>query len=214
VVHVVIPAQVVGDVAEPIELAVALQGEEPTQGEEFGETVDALEEEAVEEEAPNPILPVWSEMFWGGLAFLTLWALMKFVLLKPIQSTMQQRADKVRADLEEADRAKEAGVAAAAQYEASLASARAEAGRLIDDARAQADAQRREIIAAAEAEVAELKAAAAAEVAEAKAAALAQLRGDVGLIAVSAAEAVVQRPLDAASQGPIIDEYLSRASQN
>lgn len=212
-VHVVIPAEVVGQHAAPVELAVALEGDEPTKGEEFGESVDTQVEE-IEEDPPNPILPIASEIFWGAFSFLVLWALMKFVLLKPIQATMQQRADKIRADLEEADRAKEASAAAAAQYEASLASARTEASRLIDDARTQADARRREIIAAAEAEVAEMKAAAAAEVAEAKAAALQQLRGDVGLIAVSAAEAVVQRPLDPASQGPIIDEYLSRASQN
>ena len=54
----------------------------------------------------------------------------------------------------------------------------------------------------------------AAEVAEAKAVALADLRGSVASIAVQAAQAVIQKPLDANAQRAIVDEYLSRASQN
>jgi F-type H+-transporting ATPase subunit b len=183
---------------------------------EFEEVVDADLGGGAETVQPdNPILPVLPEIIWGGACFLVLWALMKFWLLKPYTSTMQARADKVRADLEAADAASAQADAALADYEASLAGARAEASRLVDDARVQAEAHRREVLGVAEGEVAEAKAAAAAEVAEAKAAALAELRPSVTTIATQAAAAVVGRPLDPAQQQAIVEEYLERnASKN
>jgi len=172
-------------------------------------------EATAEKQPDNPILPTTPEFIWGAITFSILWALMKFVLLKPIQKTMADRADKVRGDIEAADGAKEGATHAIADYESTLASARVEASRIIDDARAQAEAARKERIAAAEAEVAELRAAAASEVATAKAEALSEMRSNVVTIAVQAAEAVVQKPLDAAAQRPIVEEYLNRVgSQN
>lgn len=163
----------------------------------------------------NPILPVTNELFWAVVTFVALWALMKFVLLPPVQKTMAERDDKIRADLAHAESSAGQADSALAEYEASLASARAEASRIIDDARVQAEAARKEKITAAEAEVAELRAAAAAEVAEAKAAAMASMRDSVASIAVQAAQAVVQKPLDAGAQRAAVDEYLNRAgSQN
>jgi len=163
----------------------------------------------------NPILPTTPELIWGAVTFSILWALMKFVLLKPIQNTMADRADKVRGDIEAADGAKDGAVHAIADYEATLASARVEASRIIDDARVQAEAARKERLAAAEAEVADLRATAAADVAAAKAEALADMRTNVVTIAVQAAEAVVQKPLDVAAQRPLVEEYLNRVgSQN
>jgi F-type H+-transporting ATPase subunit b len=166
------------------------------------------------EEAPqpaNPILPVPAEMVWGGVIFLVIWALMKFVLLKPIQATMAQRADQVRDDIDAAEQARSEAVDALADYEASLASARVEAGRIIDDARNEAEDRRRQIIAAAESAAGDQRAAAAAEIASAKADALASLRTSVSSIAVQAAQAVVQKPLDEAAQRAVVDEYLSSA---
>ena len=163
----------------------------------------------------NPILPTGPELLWGAGCFLLLWALMKFWLLKPVQQTMQERSEKVRTDIESADAAKTQAVSAIAEYESTLSSARVEASRIIDDARAAAEADRKAKIAAAEAEVAELRATANAEVAAAKAEALASMRGTVATIAVQAAEAVIQKPLDVNASRAIVDEYLNRVgSQN
>lgn len=167
--------------------------------------------EAEVQEVSNPILPDPPEMFWGALTFLLLWALMKFVFLPPIVKVMKDRNDAIRADLDAAEAARGQAQASVADYEAGLASARAEASRIIDDARAQAEAQRREIIGAAEAQVAQLRQQAAAEVAEAKQAAMAELRSSVASIAVGAAEAVVQKRLDEAAQLRVIEDYVNRA---
>jgi F-type H+-transporting ATPase subunit b len=208
-------------VAQPANIYVFLDaGETQTQGktnaeakpETFGETVATDETHAVTAKQPdNPILPTGLELIYGGASFVVLWALMKFVLTKPVLKIMQDRADKIRGDLEAAEQARAAADQAIAQYNAALASAKAEATRLIEDARAQGEAKRRELMAAADADVAAMRAAAAEEVARAKAEALGQLRGDVATIAVDAAKAVIGKDLDVSSQRPIVDEYLSRS---
>ena len=168
-------------------------------------------EEVVEKAPANPILPIANEMFWGAVCFFGLWVLMKFWLLKPIVATMQERAAKVRDDLDQAERAERELEAAIEQYSAGLSSAKAEATRTIEDARAQADAYRATKMAGAEAEVAAMRSAAAEEVLAAKADAMAQLRGGVAQIAVDAASAVVQKPLDPAAQMQVIEDYVNRA---
>jgi F-type H+-transporting ATPase subunit b len=167
-----------------------------------------------EAQPDNPILPTGPELAWGAASFLLLWALMKFVLLKPILKTMDERSVKIRRDLDAAESAKADAAARLSDYEAQLATARAEASHIIDEARAAADEERRRILAAAEAEVARLRVAASAEVAEAKAGALESMRSTVATIAVEAAGLVVQKHLDEATQRAIVDEYLNRASQN
>lgn len=181
-----------------------------------GEKVDHGESTALAEpkQADNPILPVVPELIWGGACFVVLWALMKFVLLKPVVAGMAERDEKVRGDIAAADAARVEAERAMADYQAQLASAKAEATRLIEDARAQGEAERRELLAAAEADAAAVRAAAADEIAAAKAAALGQLRGDVVTIAVQAAGAVIQKPLDVGAQQGVVDEYLTQSSRN
>ena len=81
----------------------------------------------------------------------------------------------------------------------------------LEDARAQADAYRATKLAEAEAQVAALRSAAAEEVQTAKADAMAQLRGGVAQIAVDAASAVMQKPLEPAAQMQVIEDYVNRA---
>jgi F-type H+-transporting ATPase subunit b len=159
-------------------------------------------------EAVNPILPVDNELFWGGLMFIVLWALMKWVFLPPVLRTMDARADTIRADLAAADEAHELALAESAAYDESLASARAEAVRIIEAARTEADEERRRLVAAAEAEAAAVRGEAAAEISAAKQAALAELREGVGSVAISAASAVVDRPLDPATHQQVVQQYL------
>jgi F-type H+-transporting ATPase subunit b len=172
-------------------------------------------EETAPEEVNNPILPTMPEFVWGALLFLTLWALMKWVLLPPVVRTMQARDDKVKGDLEAADRIRAEAEAKLREYEDSLASTKAEAVRIIEDARTQAEGERKRVLAAAEAEVATTRAQAAQEVAEAKERAKAELQSSVAGIAIDAAEAVVQKQLDRDAQTTVIEEYVNRAgSQN
>ncbi len=147
---------------------------------DFFQTEPVAVQQAVTAEKPsNPILPIANEMFWGGLTFAVLWALMKWVLLPPITRSMTQRAAKVREDLETADSTSAKADAELRNYEASLQSAKSEAVRIIEDARTSADGERKEVVSVAEAEAAAVRAEAAREVAEAKDRAKTELRQSV-----------------------------------
>jgi F-type H+-transporting ATPase subunit b len=174
-------------------------------------TAAAAEAEATAE-VVNPILPVANELFYGGLFFIVLWALMKWVFLPPVQRTMAARADKIRDDLAAADEAKALASDESTTYEHALAAARAEAVQVIEAARTEGELERRRIVGEAEAAAAAMRAAAAAEITAAKQSALAELREGLGSVAVSAASAVVDRPLDPAAQQSLVQQYLDQSA--
>src|SRR5690606_32882826 len=135
-------------------------------------------------------------ILWAFVFFALLYLLLRYVLVPPIQRMTREREEKIRGDLDAAERAKDQLGVVRDDYEASLAGARAEADRLIGEARAEADAHRAQLQAAAGAEIAQLRQAAQADIAAARAQALASVRGDVVDLAVGAAAAVVERPVD------------------
>jgi F-type H+-transporting ATPase subunit b len=166
-----------------------------------------------EEEVSNPILPTGNEFFWAAVTFIVLWILMKFVLLPPMLRIMEERAAKRRDDLAAAEQATLQMDEARAEYEASLSGARAQAVGKVEAARAEAEEYRREKLAAAESDAASTRAASAAAVAEARSSALTDLQGSLADIAVGAAEAVTERPIDRSAQTRVIEDYVNRAEQ-
>ena len=142
-------APMIAVVSQTEHTETTVAGEGTTETHETGTTGEAgAETHAETAEVANPILLVAEELIWGGACFLLLWALMKFVLLKPILKTMDERAERIQRDLDAAERARDEAAASLAEHEASLASARVEASQIIDAARAEAEARRREILAA------------------------------------------------------------------
>jgi F-type H+-transporting ATPase subunit b len=172
-------------------------------------TLLATEAGEVAEEAANPILPVPSELFWGAICFFALWALVKFVLLPPVLQVMDERARKIRSDLDAADAARLSAGSAASEVHDQLADVRAEAASIVDAARAEAEAERATIMAAAEAEVAALHAEVAIEVEAARSQALAGVQPQIASLASQAASRVLDRPIDAGVAQPAVDRFLS-----
>lgn len=166
------------------------------------------EGEAGSEEVPNPVLPTGNEIVWAAVFFFALWALMKYVLLPPINRTREERASTIAAAKDAVSGASSNVAEKQAAYDEAIAAARAEASEIIDQAHARAEAQRESVMEAAEAEVAELRAAAATELAEARAGAVGTLREQVASVAVGAASSVVGRPIDQASARSTIDRVL------
>lgn len=148
------------------------------------------------EAVKNPVLPTVPEMVWGAIAFFTLWALMRTVLLPPIQREREKRTEQVRADQEAAEKALADAEGVRRDYDATLREARSEASRIVEDARVLAEERRSEVVGAAEAELAAARAAALDDVATQRGAALGSLGDAVGTIAAAAASKVVDRPID------------------
>lgn len=168
--------------------------------------------EHVVEAASNPILPTSSELFWGALCFATLFALVKFVLLPPVQETMQKRAALLRSDLDAADAARSQAGSAATEVSDQLAGVRSEASQVVDAARSEGEAERARIIGAAEAEVSAAKAAAESEIATAREAAMAGVGPSVATLAADAASRVMNRPVSASDAQPVVNRFLDSSN--
>ncbi len=167
----------------------------------------------VTEKVINPVVPdEIGEIFWGALAFFTLWILLRYVCLPPLLKIRAERAQQVLADQEAAAAAETQGEQVRRDYEATLAEARAEANRVVEIARVASEQQRSDAVAVAEAAATVERQVAMAELDTARAEALNLIRGDVAAIAITAASKVVQADLDLSQNQSAIDDYVNQAS--
>lgn len=144
----------------------------------------------------NPIAPEPKEMIWGFGAFVVLLVVMYFWLFPKVRKGMQARYDSIQSDKESADTLTAAARADVAEYEARVASVRAEAHEKIDAARATLEAERSEQVAAANARIAEKRATANAQVEAARQAAMSEVESAVNDVVTRATEIATGRPAD------------------
>lgn len=170
---------------------------------EEGGTVDDCHE------APSPILPEINEVIWGGVAFLVLLVLLWKFGYPAMTKGLDQRADRIRNDLEAADTAKTEAQAELARYQEQLRGAREEATRMRDDARAEMDDYKAQRRAEIDAELNEYRERAKAEADAAKTQALADVRAEVAALAIGAAEQVVQKSLDRETNTALVENFIS-----
>jgi F-type H+-transporting ATPase subunit b len=173
----------------------------------------ALTEEALEtEETINPVLPVGFEIFWSAVFFFALLALMRYVLLPPIQQGREERAARSSAGRDSVSDSDSELAQIMAAHKERISVAEGEGAAIVDAARAEADGQRGQAVGAVEEEIAKLRSNAQAEIDAARSTALATAKGSVSQLAVGAATKVLGRPIDLASNQSVIDSYLNGRS--
>jgi F-type H+-transporting ATPase subunit b len=161
------------------------------------------------QESPSPIMPATNEILWGGLAFFFLLiALWKFGI-PAATNMMHERTERIRGDLDTADKARSDAETVLAEYRTQLAESRTEASRIIEEARQQAEQVRRDLTARAEAEAAELRARNVEQLAAERDRVLGELRGQVASLAVELAEKVVESNLDREANLALIESYIN-----
>jgi len=133
------------------------------------------EHEEVPESDLNPIFPEVKEVVWGFGAFVVLALAMRLFLFKRVREGMQSRYDHIEADFEQAETLTASARADVADYEAQVASVRADAQSRVEAARATLESERTAKLTEVNARISDKRSAAAAEVEAAKQAS----RGDV-----------------------------------
>lgn len=169
-------------------------------------------EEGEEKAASNPILPWTNELFWGAISFATLYLLIRYVLLPPVQRIMNDRAATIQADRDAADAAQAKAASASSELDDQLAGVRGEASAIIDEARAEAEAERQRLVARAEREVSAMKEIAETEIAREREEAMSSLRPQVAQLAVGAASKVMNRQVDLSAAQPVINRVLDNSN--
>lgn len=157
-----------------------VQGVVQIEDEGHGEEVEVAENQL------NPIAPELKEVAWGFGSFVVLAVVLRYVLFPKVRAGMTSRYDSIQGDFEKAETLTASARAEVAEYDAQVASVRADAHGRVDAARATLEAERAEKLATANARIAEKRSAAAAEVEAARAAASSEVAGAVSAVAARA----------------------------
>src|ERR1039457_5042419 len=99
--------------------------------------------------ATSLFTPARSELIWGTLAFLIVAAFLIKYAFPALKKGLRARTEKIRADLEAADRARGEAEGERRGHESQLHDARAEATRIVEAARQDAERSRQQLIGAA-----------------------------------------------------------------
>ena len=162
----------------------------------------------------NPILPGGQELVWGSISFIVLFVLLAKIGYPAVKKGMDARAERIRASLAEAEKAKDEAQSILQDYRQQLADAKGEAARIIDEARQAADKVRQDLTKKAEAEAAEIKERAQEDITAQANRTLADLQARVALLAVELAEKVVEKNLDEDTNRELIERYIQQVGSN
>ena len=207
------PAHASGDIGECLiheahdlaEEGTPLAEMDPESSEDQEAALHAFEECEV---VANPILPATNELIWGSLAFLVLFVVMLKYAYPPLKQAMADRTEKIRDEVEQAERIRSEATAEESARDDELKEARKEASAHVEAARKEADAYRTAEREKIDAEMVELREQGQADVESSKQQALSELRGEVATLAIGAAEQVVGQNLDRAANERLIEDFI------
>lgn len=141
--------------------------------------------------------------------FAIIFVVLRAWVYKPILGLLERRRTAIAEGLEDARIAAEARQNAEQEAEKVLADAQANASQIMREANERAETQGKEVIAAAEAEAAQKREESLAEVESERERILGELRGQVGTLAIAAAQKLINASLDEQRQRVLIDEFFS-----
>jgi len=158
----------------------------------------------------NPLIEVVPGlMVWTLVAFvITLYVLKKYAF-GPIQKLIDDRRDRIRASIEEADNAREEARSLLEEHRKLIGQAKSEAEYILAEARRVADAQRERVRQETEEDRARRLEETKRQIEQATQQALAQIRREVADLSLLAAEKVTRKTLTDADKQRLIDEALS-----
>jgi F-type H+-transporting ATPase subunit b len=162
----------------------------------------------------NPLVPTWTELIIGIIAFLIVFGFLGRLLLPRAQKMLAERTDQIEGGLQRAEEAQAEAQQVLEQYRQQLADARHEAARLREDAREQGAQIIAEMREEAQAEARRLTEAANAQIQAERQQALISLRAEVGTLSTDLASRIVGESLtDEARQSRVVDRFLDDLEQ-
>ena len=150
---------------------------------------------------------------WALIAYLVNFGVLLLLLYlfayKRILGMLDQRSDRIKESLEEADRVRSESQEAQAAMQQTLDQGRQEGQRVLAEAREAAERYREQQAVQAQAEAEAMLERARSEIRAERDAALDQVRAQFAGLAVTAAERIIHRSLDAEVHRDLIDEVLA-----
>ena len=159
--------------------------------------------------AANPLIQIIPGlMIWTIVAFaITLWVLKRYAF-GPVQKLIDDRRDRIRQSIEEADRAREEARSLLEEHRALIGQARGQAEEILAEARRVADAQRLRVKDETEADRRRRLEETRRQIEAETHRALEQIRAEVAELTLVAAAKVTGKALDDADHRRLIDEAI------
>ena len=164
-----------------------------------------------EEHEPNPIPPPAAGLITALttlLVFLGLVAVLGKYAWSPIVAGLKAREDKIRADIDAAERARAQADAARRQFEDQLATAEKRVRELINQAQADGQQVAARLRSQAQEDAEGIKQRAMREIEQSQREALDQIRAEAATLATAVAEKILRREVNREDQRRLIDESL------
>jgi F-type H+-transporting ATPase subunit b len=160
--------------------------------------------------AANPLIQVIPGlMIWTIVAFaITLWILKRYAF-GPVQKLIDERRDRIRQSIEEADRAREEARSLLEEHRALIGQAKGQAEEILAEARKVADAQRERLRGEIEEDRQRRLAETERQIEQATQQALGEIRREVASLSLLAAEKITRKTLRTEDQARLIDEALA-----
>ena len=160
--------------------------------------------------AANPLIKVIPGlMIWTLVSFAITFFVLKRYAFGPIQKLIDDRRERIRRSIEEADHAREEARNLLEEHRKLIGQARSEAEEILAEARRIADAQRDRMRQETEDDRVRRLEETKRQIEQATQQALAEIRREVGELSVLAAEKITRKSLTDADQQRLIDEALS-----
>ena len=146
-------------------------------------------------------------------SFILLLVLVKKYAWSNLTRIFEQRAEKIAADIDGAEQARQKAEVLAQKREDELAGSRKEAKTIIENAKETAEKSKASILADAKLEAGRLKEKANQEIAQNKAEALQSVKGDVADLTISLAGKIISQNLDGQAHKELIDQYIDQLGE-
>ena len=166
-------------------------------------------ETVVEDKGPSPIAPEIKELAWGAGAFIVLFALMRIWLFPRLKKGMDARYGKIRGDHESADSTRAAANAEVAEYEAEIATVKAQAAARVEAARGVLESERTSALAEVNGRIANRRNESNAASEAARAAASEHVQAAVADVSSRAAELATGRKPQATAVSSIVASLMA-----
>lgn len=173
------------------------------------------EAEAGAERPKTPLLSYdFGSAFWNLMVFVCVLAVLSIFVWPSVLGGLQSREDKIREDLESAEKASVESQAILAGYQSKLDEAAKQAHEMLAEARRDAELNGQRIIEQAKADAAAQRERALADIENAKKVAMADIASHTSDMAMQVARGIVGRELTASDHSDLIAQAMQRLPSN
>jgi F-type H+-transporting ATPase subunit b len=171
-------------------------------------TLLPLAAEAANDDKSGLIKPIPGLMIWTLISFGLVFLVLRRIAFGPIQKVIDERRDRIRRSLQEADNARDEAKRLLEEHRALIGQARGQAEEILSEARRVADAQRERVRQETEADRQRRMEETRRQIDAETQRALGEIRRQVAELALVAAAKVTAGALDAQSHRKLIDEAI------